>query len=168
MYGTLISTQTLASTAASVTFSSIPGTYTDLYIAYSIQGNTGAVNDSLQIALNGQTAASARTLAGNGSAASSNVGFTGNGSDLDRHNTGNYTANTFTSGLISIPNYLQTAPKAISTDFAMENNAALSWAGITANLLTNAAAVTSITFTTSNGTGFAAGCVFSLYGLSHF
>jgi hypothetical protein len=68
-----IATQTLASAAASITFSSIPATYTDLKISFTGKHSTTGSGDNLVIRFNGDTAANySRTLLqGDGSAASS-------------------------------------------------------------------------------------------------
>jgi hypothetical protein len=50
-----LATQTLGSAAASVTFSSIPATYTDLVLITSVQNNSGG-NRAMQIILNADTA----------------------------------------------------------------------------------------------------------------
>jgi hypothetical protein len=66
-----IATQTLGSAAASVTFSSIPGTYTDLVVVIAGTLTTGSDNVSFQ--LNGDSGAnySVTVLTGDGSTASS-------------------------------------------------------------------------------------------------
>ena len=66
-----IATQTLGSAAATVTFSSIPSTYTDLVIVVAGTLTTGADNVCLQF--NGDTGSnySVTTLLGDGSSASS-------------------------------------------------------------------------------------------------
>ena len=49
---TLITSQTLASSAASVTFSSIPSTYTDLVLRVSARTDNAAVSDGFYVGLN--------------------------------------------------------------------------------------------------------------------
>lgn len=68
-----IATQTLGTSASSITFSSIPGTYTDLRISFTGILTSGSSGDSLAIRFNGDTAANySRTfLQGDGSAGSS-------------------------------------------------------------------------------------------------
>ena len=62
-----LATQTLGSAAASVTFSSIPATYTDLVLIASVQASTSAQGLTMQV--NGDT-----------SSLYSNTGLRGNGS----------------------------------------------------------------------------------------
>lgn len=66
-----IATTTLSSTSASVTFSSIPSTYTDLIIVTNEIGNSGSNENGIQF--NSDTASNYSTtyIAGNGSTASS-------------------------------------------------------------------------------------------------
>ena len=65
-----IATQTLGSAAASVTFSSIPGTYTDLVLVFAGQ-HTAQENTSLQFNSDTGTNYSSTTLYGNGTTATS-------------------------------------------------------------------------------------------------
>ena len=73
-----IASQTLGSAAASITFNSIPGTYTDLHLV--ITGNAPGTNNFYVFRINSDngTNYSRTTLTGNGSAASSvsNVNIT--------------------------------------------------------------------------------------------
>lgn len=64
---TLIASNTLGTAAGSLTFSSIPSTYTDLILICDIKAS--AINNEVWIQCNGDTAAnySATTLVGNGS-----------------------------------------------------------------------------------------------------
>jgi len=70
---TLISSNVLSSTAASVTFSSIPATFTDLVLRASIRGNGTQTPDVgvLNINSNGASNFSSTYLRGTGSAANS-------------------------------------------------------------------------------------------------
>lgn len=54
---TLISSQTLGSAAATVTFSSIPGTYSNLVLSYTARGDTAATSVGVALNFNGDTAA---------------------------------------------------------------------------------------------------------------
>ena len=67
----VISTQTLASATATVTFSSIPQTYTDLVLVLLVGASTGG--NAMKLELNGDTASNYSTtyLAGNGTSATS-------------------------------------------------------------------------------------------------
>lgn len=66
-----IATNTLASNASSVTFSSIPSTYTDLFIACNIKSLTNGVEFYMRLNSDTATNYSRTILTGNGSTASS-------------------------------------------------------------------------------------------------
>ena len=110
---TLISSNTLSSSAASITFSSIPATYTDLVLRWSV--NTSSLQDG-GIYFNGTlgTTNYSRTfLAGNGATASSSRNSNREIIDLDY--LASATANTFASGEMYLPNYAGSANKPLST-----------------------------------------------------
>jgi hypothetical protein len=165
----LISSQTLGSAAASVTFSSIPSGYTDLVLRMSIRNSTaGAYSATGRFRLNGDTATnySVTTLEGNGSSASSNRissqtygQLTYNGYDA----AGN-TASTFSSIEFYIPSYLASQNKPISTFTATENNSTTGILEADANLWRNTAAITSIEIYSDTG-NFVTDSSFYLYGL---
>jgi len=70
---TAIATTTVGSGgAASITFSSIPGTYTDLVVKASVRSNQGNIANSLTIQFNGSSANfTSRFIEGSGSTVSS-------------------------------------------------------------------------------------------------
>ncbi len=69
----LIKGETLASSAASYTFSAIPSTYTDLVVRVSARGDAGGSSNYYTIVLNANTGNvySSTRVFGNGSTASS-------------------------------------------------------------------------------------------------
>ena len=162
---TLISSNVLSSTAASVTFSSIPATYTDLVIRCSTRGSTGT--GAIRVTFNGDTATnySDTTLIGNGSAASSSSDSSQNeGYAYNTNNFTTYTADTFSNSEFYIPNYLVSANKPSSTFGVQETNATAAGMAATALLWRNTAAITSVTLAIST---FAIGSSFYLYGISN-
>jgi hypothetical protein len=167
MYGTLISTQTLTGTAASVTFSSIPGTYTDLVLVISARSTYSTTDDQINIAYNGTTANQPlRYLQGTGS-----VALSGNSANYPMAGYmpgATTTANTFGNTIITLPNYSGSTNKVLSADSVDENNAAGAAQLLVAGGWSSTAAITSIALTSNNGGNFAAGSTFSLYGLTHF
>lgn len=145
---TLIASNTLSTTTASVTFSSIPATYTDLVILSSTRDGTNADNNSeFKVKFNGSaTSYSNKYLQGSGSAASSGTyGTTYLYTGETDSNTA--TASTFGSSTIYIPNYTSANNKSVSSDLVSEENTSVSYATLTAGLWSNAAAITSIEFT---------------------
>ena len=164
----LIQAQTLSSTATSVTFSSIPSTYTDLLIKLSVRDAraTLAVSD-IWFNFNGTGVGAnigGRYLYGSGSSAanstiSSNgeLGFgTGNGA----------TASTFGNAEVYIPDYAGSNYKAISSDSSTETNATGGFNLLLAGTWGSTAAITSIAMTPFTSP-FAINSTFYLYGIKN-
>ena len=165
MFGTLISSVTVgAGGAATISFSSIPQTYTDLTLLVS--GRSDAANSYVGIKFNGSATSdySIMRLIGTGSAASSSSGssLTSMTSAFVESQSAD-TANTFGNSQIFIPNYALTVAKTISADGVSENNAAGAFQFITAGLRTTTDAITSITLTPGSG-NFAQYSTAYLYG----
>lgn len=156
---TLISTQTLASPAATITFSSIAASYTDLMLKIAVRSNTTG-NTEFNLGLNGSNPSSAKWLRGSGTAATS-----GSGTTLFAPASAN-TANTFSNIEAYIPNYTGTTNKSVSVDSTTENNATGSQVTqqVHALLYTVTSAVTSITISDIYGS-WIAGSTVSLYGV---
>ena len=160
---TLISAQNVgAGGAASVTFSSIPQTYTDLLIFGSAKNTSGADADWLAIAFNGSTSNfTSKYLEGNGSGVGS--------SSLARlSGASNGAANIASNYQTYIFNYTTSAYKAYSFEYGTESNATLGYTVTGNGLWSNTAAITSITLTCGNGSNnFAQYSNFYLYGIKN-
>jgi len=166
---TLIQTQTLASSAASVTFSSIPATFTDLVLRISARYDGSLVHGSIEMRPNSDSGSnySQTTLYGTGSAAVSANGSAQSSAIFQRQIVGDTaTANTFSNSEIYIPNYLSSDKKPMSGFGVGENNATLASLAVSANLWQGTAAITSI-FLQSNGTNWLSGSSFYLYGIKN-
>jgi len=142
-----ISTVTVGSGgAASIDFTGIPQTYTDLNILFSVRstGNYNADGLGLLIKFNGSTSSfSFRALEGNGASA---ISFNNTTNQIAGIGGGsNVTANTFNNGSIYIPNYTGSNNKSFATDSVMENNGTTAADDMYASLWSNTAAITSIT-----------------------
>ena len=137
----LIETVTVGSGgAASVTFSSIPQTYTDLLIVLSVQ-NTGSAVDIFGKFNTLTTGFTNRHLYGNGfSAISGNnsIGYFGAASPVG--------STTFGNTAIYIPNYAGSTYKSFSSDSVTEANAVTAYSFFVAGLWSNTSAITSIEF----------------------
>ena len=162
---TLIASNTLLSAAASVTFSSIPATYTDLVLRCAVRG-TGTTTSTVQVTFNGSTSSySYRTVLGNGSSASSGaasgVAFL---SSLQTRNS--YTANTFSNNEIYIPSYTVSQNKPVSLFNAQENNAASAVIQSVAGLWRDTNAINQVTLA-PDVDSFAIGSSFFLYGIKN-
>jgi hypothetical protein len=153
---TPIATQTLGSTTQTVTFSSIPSTYTDLVI---VANGTATTAVSVLLRFNGDTASnySVTYVDGNGTSATSyrDTNYTG-GYGGSFYNTTSPTVST-----INIMNY------ANSTTYKTALNRTSYPAGFTiasVSLWRNTAAINSVSMT-ANLNGFATGTTFTLYGI---
>jgi hypothetical protein len=156
-----IQSTTLGAPAASVTFSTIPATYTDLVLITNLRYSTGTPSGNDFIRLNSDSATNySRTfLQGNGSAASS-----GRGSNEDgmRFLGSTSTANVFTSNITQIQNYSNsTTYKTALNRWSNAGDFALAFV----SLWRSTAAVTTIDVLASGTTQFAIGCTFTLYGI---
>jgi hypothetical protein len=160
---TLIETKTLGTAAASIEFTSIPQDGTDLLVLASLRSTT--TNDFTGIAFNGsKTNFSSRNLFGTGTAAQSNTR-----SDNIMPQTMNgsgFTANTFASSSIYIPNYTASTNKSFSVDSCLENNAAVTVLGLQAFLWSNTAAINSLTIEHGAASTLTAGSTISLYKIT--
>jgi hypothetical protein len=157
---TPIATQTLGSAAASVTFSSISGAYTDLVLLSVAGTTTGAPNTFLQF--NGDTGAnySVRALIGNGSTASQGAVNNSNQFYIDYNAMPDQTLGT-TVNICNIMNYANaTTYKTI----LVRANAAARGTEAIAGIWRSTAAVTSLVVKPASST-FLAGSTFTLYGI---
>jgi hypothetical protein len=166
---TLISSQVLASSAASVTFSSIPATYTDLVLRMSVRGSSN--NLSTRIRWNSDSSAlySLTDLIGQGSTVLNNTYANNTEIDTTRTNQANntFTANTFTSIEVYLPSYTSTTSKPSSSISAAENNSAtIANIDVMAQLYRGTSAVSSAYVFASVGT-FDIGSSFYLYGIKN-
>ena len=159
---TKIAEVTVTGSTASITLSSIPGTYTDLLCYSSTRSATGG-NVDITIMVNGSGSGyNVRWMYGSGSSAGSGgsttayAGFT---------TVSGATANTFANCSLYIPNYAGSTNKSWSIDSVAENNGTAAFSGINAGLWSNTAAITSITFNTTDGSNWAAGTSMTLYGI---
>ncbi len=165
---TLISSNVLSSSAASITFSSIPATYTDLVVKWSVRTDYGATRTGFRIAANSITSGYTATYL-----IQYNTTVVGSGQDSAAYWNAEYidgtgaTANTFGSGELYLPSYIASQNKPASLFSAAEgNSAADTGMYVKALLLSNTAAITSLTATANTG-NFVSGSSFYLYGISN-
>lgn len=149
--------------ASSVTFSSIPGTYTDLCLKYSIRNTS--TNPTVVALINGSSSNFLRTyVVGSGTGvnaanndASNYIGYTSVSTD---------TANTFANNELYIANYAASGNKPFIVDNVTENNAATAYAYLGASLWSNSAAITSIDISVFGG-NLAQYSTLTLYGIKN-
>ena len=168
----LISNQVLGSSTASVTFSSIPGTYTDLILRISVR-DTGspATNGILQLTFNGSSATN-YSYTGIYSTGSTTKSSQGGGTMAYIYISPGWTttnansANAFSSMDIYIPSYANSSNK--STYWAIatpDSGGTTSLTASAAGLWRGTSAITSLTLTSTNLN--VANSSFSLYGISN-
>ena len=157
---TPIATTTLGSATASVTFSSIVSTYTDLVLIAQIVG-TATSNIALKFNNAGGTAYSNTWLGGNGTSASSSRDTSSAYIPIDGGN--GYPASGETSIYnISINNYANTS--IYKTLLSRANNAARGLAAVV-GLWQSTAAINRIDIFVANGANLGSGSTFTLYGI---
>ena len=167
---TLISSNVLTSSAASVTFSAIPSTYTDLVVKLSARDDSAGQTVQLGIQFNSNTSSiySNTIIRGSGSAVISERNSSTTSTRVFNINGDATTSNTFGSGEIYIPNYTGTTQKPLSGFGATENNATQAFIFGGAGLANLTSAITSITLFNNGGTSnFMTGSSFYLYGIKN-
>jgi hypothetical protein len=156
---TPIATQNLGTAAASVTFSSIPSTYTDLIMIVS--GKASSVSQSLRAIFNGDTASNYSTtlLSGTGTTATSSR-------ETDRSDGilfGVATLSNNSSCIYHIFNYSNTIVyKTVTGRRSSGPNANVA---ADVGLWRNTAAINTIAITLDGSQNIAAGSTFTLYGI---
>jgi hypothetical protein len=161
-----IATVTATTSVASIEFTSIPGTYTDLLVKYSLRCTVAETGTKLTI--NGSSASTYQwiDLRGNGATASSASGTAQSELNGGRMTNSTDTANTFSNNEIYIPNYAGSNNKSVSIDTVTENNATTALMARIAGVRANTDAITSLTWTPSSG-NFAQYSTATLYGIKN-
>ena len=152
--------------ASSVTFSSIPSTYTDLLLKISARASFSDYDLQLNVHLNGNTSNySQRAVFGTGSNVYSYTATIAGYAASVMGALG--TANTFGNAEVYVPNYAGSTNKSYSVDNVTELNASTNnRLDLLAGLWSDTSAVSSMTITTAGGTSFVQYSTFTLYGIS--
>ena len=156
--------------AASIEFTSIPATFTDLAIKASLRSDTASYAfEFIKLTFNNNTSNdySSRYVRGNGASASSSSVGPGNHIEVEMVNGDTATASTFGSSDIYIPNYGGSAAKSISSDSVSENNNTTAYASLLAGITTATSAITSIKLTPSLGSNWKQYSTATLYGIKN-
>lgn len=156
-----IATQTLGSPAASVTFSSIPATYTDLILVIQAAGATTAIDCRLQF--NGDTGAnySYTYLTGNGTAASSARVTGATYAQIEYNGSPSATLGATTT-IAHLLNYSNTTTN--KTVLSRSNNATAQGTDLVVGLWRSTVAINSILIIPNLG-NWAIGSKFTLFGI---
>ena len=155
--------------AASMEFTSIPSTYTDLLLKISVRSSRASfIYDGFTLTFNDNSSGySGRWIRGNGSSVSSGVSpYTAYIDDILGVNGASSTSNTFSNLEFYIPNYTGSANKSVSMDGILENNTTEAYATLSANLWSNTSAITKITFGKFNA-DFVQYSTATLYGIKN-
>ena len=156
---------TTATTTASpaITFSSIPQTYTDLFLVISIRANSTPTSFGTGIRFNSDTGSNySRTVVyGSGSSA---VSFRDTNQTRIFYSAGSTTASQFNVIRLNIMNYSNAS---IYKTVVARNDDISDVTSASSALWRNTNAITSVTITPydDNSTGFATGSTFTLYGI---
>jgi len=152
---------TLSSAASSVTFSSIPATFTDLVLV--INGG-GSANINVSMQFNGDTASnySITAVAGDGSSASSTRRTSQTAMRLDENS---YTGTTLAASnlIVSIMNYANTTT--FKTVLSRSNNAAVGTSAIVGLWRKTPEAINQVVINAIGG-NWITGSTFNLYGIA--
>ena len=151
-----IATNTLGSATATITFSSISGSYTDLVLIASVK-LTSSNTDRLILQFNGDTGSnySITYLTGDGTTASS-----GRASSASEMNFYNQSTSIFSTNIIQIINYSNSTT--YKTAIGRTSTADIS-VFVTAGLWRNTASITQVDVKSPNT--FTTGSTFTLYGI---
>ena len=167
---TLISSNVLSSSAASVTFSSIPATYTDLVLRWSTRCDAAQPDMFVRYNSDSATNYSRVEVYMSGSTVYNGIAS----SQTSQYQTGSNdrsdnTANTFSNGEVYIPNYTSTTSKPVSRFNVAEDNSTSSFRSYVvagAHLYRNSSAISSIVISPASD-NFVSGSSFYLYGISN-
>jgi hypothetical protein len=168
----LIASSTVGSGgAATIDFTSIPSTFTDLVIKISARSDAaGTESEHIYVTFNGSASAqySMLRLRGTGSAASSyseasqtSINF------FNAVDAAAATANTFSNNELYIPNYAGSTNKSVSFDSVQENNGTTANAVLFAGLWSNTAAINRVTLASSGSNKFVQYSTAYLYGVKN-
>jgi hypothetical protein len=152
---TLISSQTLGSAAASVTFSSIPSTYTDLMLVIAANAG-GSTSAAMRFNADSGTNYSDTILEGSGTVVSSYI----------ETGTTSIWAGSFyntTTPTLAIHNIMDYSNATTYKTCVSRINYAAGYVAAEVGLWRNTTAITSVTLAT--GANFSTGSTFKLYGI---
>jgi hypothetical protein len=141
-YEAIATVTVTGATAATIDFTSIPATYTDLCLLISARNDAGSTDGSVYFNSDTTDANySRRVLFGDGSstgsAAVSNARFF-------QVVVSSATSNVFSNSFVYIPNYTGNTNKSLSAEGVNENNGTAAIAAMNAGLWNNSAAITAI------------------------
>jgi hypothetical protein len=162
---TLIEAKTVgAGGVASVSFNSIPATYTDLQIVMSVRGSAGDAFRGMYFTINSSASDFAGVYlqgGGSGNAAAGSLARY-----LGAVTCAGATANSFSSVQLYIPNYRLALLKTMTADLISESNSTQSFQEMTTNRWSVTSPITDITFAIDSG-NIVQNSTFYLYGIQN-
>jgi hypothetical protein len=156
--------------AANIEFTSIPATFTDLLVQFSLRTTLGpSFNfDDMGLRINGDTGSNytrrgLRTREGT----VGSFGGTTSYIDILSASAAGATSNTFGSGQFYIPNYASAVAKSVSSEgFSESNSSTLVTGGIVAGLWTGTAAINALRIYSLNSANLVQYSSATLYGIT--
>lgn len=163
---TLISSNTITTTTASITFSSIPQGYTDLVMKMSFRTtDTGTASAAWTVVFNSSTSGySINWIRGNGATVAAQTFASAVAISGGWENGSGSTTSTFSSSEMYIPNYTVSQNKPVYISNVTENDGTTAYIIGNAGLWLNTAAINSIKISPSAGS-WNVGSSFFLYGI---
>jgi len=163
----LIQTITVGTATASIDFTSIPATYTDIFFLVSARSSSATATGGVafDMAINTVTTSRAhkRIYGTGGTPGSDSPGTTRLGAAVT---TNSATASTFGSLGVYFSNYSGTTNKTFHVDSTAENNSTTDYElDISAGLWSSTAAINAVKFTMSDSSNFTQYSSVSLYGI---
>jgi len=155
--------------AATIDFTSIPSTYTDLMVVYSLRSAGSAHSISTYVRFNGDTSSTNyfyRRLYGSGGGAYSETGTSLSYSLAGGHNAATSTTNTFANSSIYLPNYAASTNKSFSVDSVQEDNQTEAYQQLVAGLWQNTTAINRVTLGDFGGNTIVQYSSATLYGIT--
>jgi len=156
-----IATQTLGSSASTVTFSSIPSTYTDLVLIMQSATTPSADDIGMRFNNDSGTNYSSTAVSGNGSSAYSDRSSNALSIQLDYRSYDSTTLSRMS--VINIQNYANTST--YKTAILRNSNANVG-VEATVGLWRSTSAITRVDLYGIGGNSFASGSTFTLYGIA--
>ena len=168
-YKAIATVTVTGATAATINFTSIPATYTDLCILASFRLDTAPAINTIKMEINSDTTGTNYTsiwLEGNGSTIDNNIRPTITA--VTSTNSGGSTANTFGNLQMYFPNYANTSYyKSFSIESVGENNATAALNGLYAGLYESNSVISSISLASYNAGNFVQYSSATLYGIKN-
>jgi hypothetical protein len=165
-----IQTYTLSSNTATITFSSIPATYTHLQLRLLARSDYAGASEDARMQINSQTSTSYYTnhvVYGDGASALTDYDVNSvAGFNVKRLPAATSTASVFGGIVIDILDYTNTSKNKTLRSLGGWDANGSGRINLSSYLFTSTAAVSSITMTLSTGANYVANSTFALYGIN--